>query len=209
EFVVPQLFSFLVLRPLTRPSATLSRKGRGLLIRLDFLPSPLAGEGAGGEGIRRTRSSIFLLIVRVHHFRVDDLALSFAPAGGASVGGSGGTGGGARRRRCTRAPGTRSSVHGLGQLVRRLRQAIHRSSDLRRVVSLDRLLRLLDRRLDALGVGVADLIAVFFEHLFGRVDHGVGVVFDLHLLFVAAVFVRMEFAFLRHALYFVLAEAAR
>src|SRR5205807_980603 len=144
------------------------------------------GRGAGGEGIRRTRPSVLLLLVRVYHFRVDDLACAFT----AAVGGSGGTRRGARRR-CARARSTRSSVHGLGQLVRRLRQAIHRGGDLRRVVSLDRLLRLFDRRLDALGVGVADLVAVFFEHLFGRVDHGVGVVFDLHLLLVAAVLFRV------------------
>src|SRR5579875_839592 len=91
-----------------------------------------------------------LLLVFVHHLSVNHFAfaLGFAlPAACGRAGLSASLLGGRAR-----GPWLRLLVHRFRQLVRSLRQPIHRGRDLRSVVTLDRLLGLLNRSFNVTGV---------------------------------------------------------
>src|SRR5262249_16983030 len=104
---------------------------------------------------------------------------------------------------------TSGFVHRLGQFVARRFELRSRLVDAVHAAVGHRFLGFLDRLFYLPGVGVADLGAMFLEHLFDVVHHGVGPVARVDLFPLLAVFADMGFGILRHLLDFILAEARR
>src|SRR5436190_3239582 len=116
-----------------------------------------------------------LLLLVLHHFGVDHVAFRLgAPFGRTAIGTRGTTG--------TRGTaGGRFSlvlVQGLGRLVLRLHQRIHRTAHRGAVVALDRLLQISHRVFDRVLVRNRNLLAGVLQHAFRGVDRLIGAVPD-------------------------------
>src|SRR5712692_5078100 len=123
----------------------------------------------------------WLLLPFVHDFRVDDVAARLRRAGRRA---------GFRRSRTRRAsagPAGRTACLGLaiqrlGGLVLRGGERVERALNRGSVLTLDRLLQPLDRRLDSLLLRRAQLLGRVFQHPLGGVDGLIGAVAQLDLV---------------------------
>src|SRR5262245_57102556 len=103
----------------------------------------------------------------------------------------------------------RLAVHRFGELVRRPRQRVSRALEGGRVVRVERLLGVGERRLDAALRRRVERAAVLAERLFRLVDEAVEVVAGVDRFALLAVLVGVGRGVLHHPVDLVLVEAAR
>src|SRR5438093_1044873 len=129
----------------------------------------LARRSGGGHAEHRVvvAPHALLLLSEVLELRVDDLALL-------RTGGTAGSAAGLRTRawtgRLLPCLGLRLAVHGLAELVGRLRQRLLRPLHALEVARLERLLGLGERIVDRLAVGLGELASVLRERPLRRID---------------------------------------
>src|SRR5581483_8220111 len=103
----------------------------------------------------------------------------------------------------------RRFIHLLGQLMRSLGQGLASLIHLALVVRLQSLLGVSQSIFNVAALRTRDLVAMFFQHLFDVVDHGIKLILRLDLFALGLVLCRMRISFFGHAIDFFLAEARR
>src|SRR5829696_754269 len=157
--------------------------------------------GWGGSFGRPSGSRPLLLVLLVDFLEVgvDDVVL-LRPAGraGAALG----------MIAAALVCGLRGGVHRLAELHRRLHQVGGARLDDLGVVARERLAQRLDRSLDALLVGLLDLVAVLLDRLLGRVDQRLAVILRFDELAALLVLGGMRLGVLDHLVDVGLGQAA-
>src|SRR5437016_8778091 len=137
-------------------------------------PHPRTGEGSSTPSTHSPQARTALLLDLLE-LRLDDVLLVLVLRLAVIVAGVG-AGVGTRRRTTSVGPGARLRrlrVHRLGELVRRPRERVGRTTDLRDVLRLERLLRVRERALDGALRGRIERRAVLGERALGLVDEAV------------------------------------
>src|SRR6185312_10504448 len=137
--------------------------------------------------------SELLLVVYIHEFGVDYILFRLLILG--------------RRRWRTLSSASVGVVHGFGQFVARLGEAVGGGVELLGVIVIDRLLDVFNGGLNVLRVAVADLVAMVLQSFFDAENHLIGAVASFDLLLRLAVIGSVRLGVAGHLLDFFLGEA--